>query len=92
MKYSKKHVLIVMLVSIMLIISGCTKEVDGYTKVATGYYQEIVDAGKLDQLKDIVSELYPDSIDATTLNDLIWFEYDFLKEVLGMEQDVEEEQ
>ena len=44
MKYSKKHVLIVMLVSIMLIISGCTKEVDGYTKVATGYYQEIVDA------------------------------------------------
>lgn len=44
MKYSKKHVLIVMLVSIMLIISGCTKEVDGYTKVATGYYQEIIDA------------------------------------------------
>lgn len=44
MKYSKKHVLIVMLVSIMLIVSGCTKEVDGYTKVATGYYQEIVDA------------------------------------------------
>ena len=44
MKYSKKHVLIVMLASIMLIISGCTKEVDGYTKVATGYYQEIVDA------------------------------------------------
>ena len=55
-------------------------------------YQEIVDAGKLDQLKDIVSELYPDNIDATTLNDLIWYEYDFLKEVLGMEQDVEEEE
>lgn len=57
---------------------------------AVTHYQEIADAGKLDQLKDIVSELYPDSIDATTLNDLIWFEYDFLKEVLGMEQDAEE--
>ena len=35
--------LIIILTSIIVMLSGCVKEVDGYTKVAMGYYQEIID-------------------------------------------------
>ena len=37
----------------------------------------------------ILSDLYPDGIDATTLNDLMWFEFDKIKEWLGIEDDEE---
>ena len=43
MRRSKKHMLIIILTFIMMMLNGCAKEVDGYTKVAMGYYQEIVD-------------------------------------------------
>ena len=42
MRRPKKQMLITILVFTMMILSGCTKEVNGYTKVAMGYYQEIV--------------------------------------------------
>ena len=43
MRCSKKNMLIIILTSIIVMLSGCVKEVDGYTKVAMGYYQEIID-------------------------------------------------
>lgn len=43
MRCSKKNMLIIILTSIIVMLSGCIKEVDGYTKVAMGYYQEIID-------------------------------------------------
>ena len=46
---------------------------------------------QLDQLEFILEDLYPDGIDDTTLNDLMWFEFDPIKEWLGIEDDEEDE-
>ena len=43
MRCSKRNMLIIILTSTIVMLSGCVKEVDGYTKVAMGYYQEIID-------------------------------------------------
>lgn len=45
---------------------------------------------QLDNLETILEDVYPDGIDATTLNDLMWFEFDTIKEWLGIEDDEEE--
>lgn len=46
----------------------------------------------LDNLECIIEDLYPDGIDATTLNDLLWFDFDTVKEWLGIEDEEEEEE
>ena len=46
---------------------------------------------QLDKLETILEDVYPDGIDATTLNDLMWFEFDTIKEWLGIEDDDENE-
>ena len=38
---------------------------------------------QLDTIEEILSEVYPDGIDETTLNDLFWFEPDVIAEWLG---------
>lgn len=38
-----------------------------------------------DQLEAILEDLYPDGIDETTLNDLLWFESDTVYEWLGID-------
>ena len=47
-----------------------------------------------DQLEAILEDLYPDGIDATELNDLLWFEPETVYEWLGIgnEEDEEEEE
>ena len=47
-------------------------------------YELIEDAGKLDEFNDIVQELYPDKITKQTINDLLWYDSDFIKEVLDI--------
>ena len=46
---------------------------------------------QLDNLEFILEDAYPDGIDATTLNELMWFEFDTIKEWLGIEDDYENE-
>lgn len=46
---------------------------------------------QLDNLETILEDAYPDEIDETTLNDLMWFEFDTIKEWLGIEDDDENE-
>lgn len=46
---------------------------------------------QLDQLEFILEDGYPDGIDDTTLNDLMWFEFGTIKEWLGIEDDEDEE-
>lgn len=46
---------------------------------------------QLDNLEFILEDAYPDGIDATTLNELMWFEFDTIKEWLGIEDDDENE-
>lgn len=43
---------------------------------------------ELDRFEAILdSELYPNGIDATNLNDLFWFEFSFVCESLGLDED-----
>lgn len=37
-----------------------------------------------EQLESILEDMYPDGVDATTINDLFWFENDKIKEWLGI--------
>lgn len=39
---------------------------------------------QLDELEGILEDMYPDGIDETQLNDLMWFEFDQIKEWLGI--------
>ena len=38
-------------------------------------------------LEDVLNDCYPEGIDTTQLNDLLWFERDWIWEALGVETD-----
>lgn len=59
---------------------------------AVGFYEEIVDAGKLNQLEFILEDIYPEGMSETELNDLLWFEEDIVRDWLGMTEEEEEEE
>ena len=46
--------------------------------------QHILEAHKGDEFDALIEELYPDGIDETKLNDLLWFESEWLYETLGI--------
>ena len=46
-----------------------------------------LDDEQLDQVEFILEDLYPDGIDETKLNDLFWFDFDQIKEWLGIEEE-----
>lgn len=56
---------------------------------AVDFYNEIVNAGKLDELEFALDELYPEGMSETELNDLLWHDEDWLRGFLDM--DVKEE-
>jgi len=39
--------------------------------------------GLEDSFNNLIEELYPDGIDETQLNDILWFEEDWIFEMLG---------
>ena len=51
--------------------------------------EAIIDAGKEKEYDFLIDELYPDGLTDTQLNDLLWFEEDWLFEMLGIEIDEE---
>lgn len=52
--------------------------------------KRIVNENKEDDFDSLIEELYPDGIDETHLNDLLWFEEDWLFEMLGIDTNEEE--
>ena len=52
----------------------------------------IIDNDKVEEFDDLINELYPEGIDATQLNDLLWFEIDWILEQLGITEEEEEEE
>ena len=52
---------------------------------------EELDYDQLDELESILEDVYPNGISATKLNDLMWFDFDTIKEWLGIENDDEDE-
>ena len=53
--------------------------------------EKIIEAGKADEFDELIEELYPDGIDATQLNDALWFDNDWIYENLGMIEEETEE-
>lgn len=44
----------------------------------------IIEAGLSDAFDSLIEELYPDGIDETQLNDILWFDSEWVYESLGM--------
>lgn len=55
-------------------------------------YNTIEEAGKLEEFESLIEELYPDGIEEVTLNDILWFEPDFILESLGLSEEEEEDE
>ena len=49
--------------------------------------KRIIEEGKQEEFEMLIEELYQDGIDETTLNDLLWFEEEWLFECLGIEEE-----
>lgn len=54
--------------------------------------QAIIDAGKAEDFDSFIEELYPDGLTETQLNDILWFEEDWIFENLGISEEEEEEE
>ena len=59
---------------------------------AVDTYNLIAEAGKGDAFESLVDDMYPDGLSDTELNDILWFESDWLLENLGITEDEEEEE
>jgi hypothetical protein len=51
--------------------------------------ERIINEGKADDFDSLIEELYPDGLSETQLNDLLWFEEDWIFEQLGIEDEDE---
>lgn len=52
--------------------------------------ETIINEGKARDFENLIEELYPDGLTDTSLNDLLWFEEDWIFEILGINTDEEE--
>ena len=46
----------------------------------------ILDAGLEEEFAEIIDELYPDGLSDTELNDLLWFDDDWVLKILEIEE------
>ena len=53
--------------------------------------ERIIQEGKADEFDNLIDELYPDGLSETQLNDILWFEEDWLFEMLGISDEEEDE-
>ena len=58
---------------------------------AVSTYDTIVEENKLDDLDFLLEDLYPEGISEGQLNDILWFESDWVFENLGIKEDEEDE-
>ena len=50
----------------------------------------IIDNNKADDFDCLIEELYPDGLSETALNDILWFEEEWIFEALGIREEEEE--
>lgn len=55
-------------------------------------YSKIEEANMVEEFESLIEELYPDGIEEVTLNDILWFEPDFILESLGLSEEEEEDE
>ena len=51
----------------------------------------ILDAGLEEEFEILIDELYPEGLTDTELNDILWFDADWILEALGIKEEEEEE-
>jgi len=51
--------------------------------------EKIIEEGKAQEFNELIEGLYPDGLSDTKLNDILWFEYDWIFESLGIEKEYE---
>lgn len=56
--------------------------------------KRIIEEGKSEEFDSLIEELYPDGLSETQLNDLLWFEEEWIFEMLGItdEEEIEEDE
>ena len=47
----------------------------------------IIEEGKADEFDNLIEELYPDGLSETQLNDILWFNSEWVFENLGIEEE-----
>lgn len=58
---------------------------------AVNHYNELDDKGLLDDFESLMEDCYPDGLEMVQLNDILWFEWDWICESLGIKEDEEDE-
>ena len=53
---------------------------------------ETLTSEQLDIVESILEDAYPDGISETQINDFFWFDFDTIREWLGIEEDEEEDE
>ena len=47
---------------------------------------KLIELDKCDELEFILDDLYPDGLSDTQLNDILWFDDEWVYEILGIEE------
>ena len=50
----------------------------------------IIQADKEQDFEELIEELFPNGVSATELNDLLWFDQEYVLNTLGIETELEE--
>ena len=58
---------------------------------AVDTWEKITDAGLVDELDSILEDIYPDGLTETELNDILWFEPEWVLEALGLQEEETDE-
>ena len=54
--------------------------------------QRIIEAGLEEEFERLIDECYPEGITSTQLNDLLWFDSEWVYEALGMTEEDEDDE
>lgn len=58
---------------------------------AVNTYKTIEELDKVEEFEYLIEELYPEGIEEGSLNDILWFEDEWLFEQLGIDTEEEDE-
>ena len=50
----------------------------------------IINEGKEQEFEELIEDLFPNGVSATELNDCLWFDQEYVLDVLGIETELEE--
>ena len=54
--------------------------------------EKIIKAGLEEEFERLINDCYPEGITSTQLNDILWFDSEWVYETLGMTEDEEEDE